>query len=840
MSLNMRKKVLLFTIISFIMLTCLVPLVGRNGGMPGKAGNTSFRLERSSDNNPRSEEGKRSDPYYDVDIHLKEGGMMSTLPPEDNNPVIERLEDGDSISFSTVRPLYDDLPVRPLSDEGKNAIKVRLASLYTGSTTCWMTVRIFDGDEEMAASTFKNDEIRTNPKLIYLDTAIAPDEEYIFHKGRHIKLKINVSIREGTLAGSTTLSYDSMNTDSHLSLYAQHIGGITFDAYKGDDVSRYFHPNPPEEERHLTLWGEMSDVLGDYDIGTIAAEFYDADMTMVDNVTGEVETGEEDAIVSFSVIWKYDPGLPPGEYTAKMIATDNSGNNASGTSNFHMERYGIRLRSEDGGKTGVPGSELSFSLLLRNIGGVNDTVGLTADPDPSECSWNVSLQTPVRLDPGEMKEMGLKVRIPNDVGGGAECRLTVTAVSGGDPSVSVNLSKPLVARVQRSYLFKVEPEPPLQLEVPNGGRATYGLTVVNTGELNDTLRLELSEPPSGWEAGIDGDVWAVAEGNYPRIYLLGLNSGEEKEVSLLVQAPEGPGGNGEAKIELDLISQNDSKLAATVTTLTTTPEEGQLLLKVPVPRKLCAFDEKRSKFETVSFELLVRNGGSAESNIAIGVEPNIPGWEVEHPVTVTVSPLSEEEFNVYMTPGSDTPASLASDGTEFKVTARRGGSGEGEDTVSESIFVEVEQYYSIEMEFTGASEKEITKRAPSTEFRILVKNRGNGPDRILLDNGDASRWTVEFTEEEILLSYGMTRNVTVTITAPDDAADGDEKRVEIFASGHGEERVSLTATVAVRISTWERFDGLITDIDFWVILGLFICVVVVVLRIQFRLKREKG
>ena len=98
---------------------------------------------------------------------------------------------------------------------------------------------------------------------------------------------------------------------------------------------------------------------------------------------------------------------------------------------------------------------------------------------------------------------------------------------------------------------------------------------------------------------------------------------------------------------------------------------------------------------------------------------------------------------------------------------------------------------------------------------------------------------MNFSPGKIELAPDETKKTTVTITAPDEIEDGKTKEIQVEAAGEGDAVEKLTLKVNIEIGFSERFDDLVRDIDFWVIMGLFLAVVLLLVRIRYTLKKKE-
>ena len=546
----------------------------------------------------------RSDEFHNIDFHMKEDLTMDTAAPLNSTPSYTRLYDGDILEFVSSRPLYGDLPVKGVVDEDRNAFKLFLTPVYTGHTASRLTIRIFDGPQEVASSTFADGDFLPNQKMIFYDPTVAPDNLYTFHEGNNIRVRINVTIEEGPVSGSVTVGYDSTNTESHLSLFTHQVRDITHDTYRDGIKTDIFEPNLPDSKRYLDVKGDITDMIGDYDIMDVEIFIYDPETTQIGNVSGAVDAGAEDERTSFTVRWEYEPGHPAGKYTIKVVIIDNNLNRINSTLTFSMSRYGIYLTCDEYERAAMAGSKAVFDITVRNTGGDEDSILLAAQVKPS--SWTLSMEDRVTVSPGSFKTAELSVTIPVDSKEGDACTVEVTASSEGDPGVEGTLPEHVRVTAVTRYMFTAVLHDEKEQEIGNGDTAYYSFTVTNLGDKDDSVIIEVPEPPRDWGTTMTGDIITVENNDtYPTTYLMELPKGEERDATLTVTSPDAPTDNTRAELTIRFTSENESAMSIARSTTTTTPTtiEEILVLQPDTVEATSEYDANHEEFETVRFEI---------------------------------------------------------------------------------------------------------------------------------------------------------------------------------------------------------------------------------------------
>jgi len=827
----MSLSMILLLLLAFM----IVPKMHRGSdeyGLPGPEGED---LQRT-----RGEERRN------VNLFLKDDLTMDTAPPQNGTPTISRLSDGEQLEFRSSRPLYDDLDVEGVTDQGKHGFKLFLRSIPPGNTECSMTVKIYDGLVEVGTSTFITDELRDNQKTIFFIEDVAPDRIYTFGEGNHLGIRINVSIEEGpgpVIDRVVALSYDGTNAESHLSLFTDQMRGITHATYRDELQCDSFEPNLPDDERYLDVKGEVKDAMGDDDIDRIEVYIYDPAMVRIHNESAEILPGDVDDRVSFIMGWDYPAGYAPGHYTCKIIVIDNNHNWINSSRTFEMSRFGLRITSNEYERAGMAGREVTFTITVLNTGGEDDTAELSADASPS--GWTTHIDGSLAVPAGSMRQAELGITVPPDADEGDSCTVTVEAGSQGDGDISESLPASLIIRTVSNFMFSVVLKDDDVINVDNGEDAVYRFVLVNEGDREDSIVITVPEPPADWETTVRGDVSQLnVGGTYPREFLLSLPGNAREELTITLTAPMYPDEDTRAELEIAFTSQNEStmSLTRTIVAVTAPPADERPILTVKPDEVESEYDPVQEEFEAAEFRITIENPGKREWTVDVEVKgkgKNIDDWDLDYsPSFVRILPGAKSVVVVEITPPDDAEADR--DGEEFEFSASvRDGTGSARAPERTTLTVLVEQHFSLILKARGDSEKSIDKQGTSVVFHVEILNSGNGIDDIALRDGDRSDWTVEFAEFRGEFEAGETRTVQVTVTAPDDIEDGELKEIEVTAESLGGAEDGLTLKVNVNVGLREHFDMMIGELYFWVIIGLFAAVMVVLLKVHILYRGEE-
>jgi len=170
-------------------------------------------------------------------------------------------------------------------------------------------------------------------------------------------------------------------------------------------------------------------------------------------------------------------------------------------------------------RSGPPGEELSYTVMVANTGNLDDNYVLTVSDN---AGWGPTVfPTSLALASGTEGEVTLTVTVPENVAGCTRDNITVIATSQADNTVSDNDS--CVAHIQVVRGVEVLLEPENQLGVI-GKNAVITVTVKNIGNIRENFKLENSDD-AGWALKLDNDYLEIPE------Y-------ENRETRLIVSIPD--------------------------------------------------------------------------------------------------------------------------------------------------------------------------------------------------------------------------------------------------------------------------------------------------------------
>jgi hypothetical protein len=271
--------------------------------------------------------------------------------------------------------------------------------------------------------------------------------------------------------------------------------------------------------------------------------------------------------------------------------------------NFLVTR-GVEVSILPSYQSAPPGSTLTYSVVVKNVGDVTDSYTLTATDNAGWLGpWTQEL---IDIPPGENRTKLLNVFIPEIAVPSTEDNIVVRVTSQADNRVSAeNSAIAHVAAFVRAVAVSLAPK--YQENLP-GATVTYTVTVRNEGDVEDNFIL-IANDNENWGTMIS-----------PPSVALPPDSSDNATLSLTI--PENALGNKEATVVVTATSAENTEVSAS--------DNG--IVKISVVRDVevsISPDYQGGTPEmTLIYTVTITNTGNVEDTYNITVSDNA-GWDPE-------------------------------------------------------------------------------------------------------------------------------------------------------------------------------------------------------------------
>ncbi len=301
----------------------------------------------------------------------------------------------------------------------------------------------------------------------------------------------------------------------------------------------------------------------------------------------------------------------------------------------------------------------------------------------------------------------------------------------------------------------------------------YKLTVTNEGNVDDDIRVSLTEPPPGWTAQLVADV-------------LTLETGASTSVLVSVIPPSNATAGEKARFRFTATSIGNSTKVKTVSLSTVVNQIFELGLTAP-------FDHiELLPGEEGEFPLVLQNPGNGPDEYEIIIPRDLEaGWWISVPQEfIEVGYRSQVNVSVFLHAPDPAPAGLS---VHFDLTAR---STKSDMTRSVTLGGTVLQFY--DSQYTIVHRDTEADKGQFIPLPITIDNNGNGPTSYLFDiKAPGPEWkaTLEPARLEIE-GYGWGQ-AYLNLTVPTNAINRTYHFTLAIMSS-GDEVYHFNFTVAVR------------------------------------------
>lgn len=296
--------------------------------------------------------------------------------------------------------------------------------------------------------------------------------------------------------------------------------------------------------------------------------------------------------------------------------------------------------------------------------------------------------------------------------------------------------------------YGVEIIPSFQTQTVSAGEtATYTLSVVNTGDVEDVFTLILHGPYANWGTLSQTSV--------------SLQPGLSQDVILWVEIPpETSNGNYDVYVTATSSGDPSKSFTASTTTEVFNPPEYGVLLSSPQTSM------NTLPGETVVYTITVQNTGDTEDTIDITKSGEYNSWAtLSHNSVFLGAGLSQDITLTVEVP-------LDAEPDDYPINVRGTSRGDSSE-FSEITLTTVVDPYVYEIHLFPDLFGQTARPGESVVYTISVENWGNTQDTVILTKSGAySDWGT-LSDTSVVLSAGGTYDITLTVDVPFDANEGD-------------------------------------------------------------------
>jgi len=429
-------------------------------------------------------------------------------------------------------------------------------------------------------------------------------------------------------------------------------------------------------------------------------------------------------------------------------------------------------------KSGAPGETLTYTVMVTNTGNVEDTYDLWAS-DNADPSWNPTVSpTSLELGAGKDGEAALTVTIPSYAAGGDSTRITVTATSMEDSTVSDNDSciasaSAVVVRGVGVYI-----SPPRRRSGPPGRKLDYTVTVKNEGNVEDTYDLWASDnaDPS-WNPTVSPTS-------------LTLTAGASGETTLTVTIPHNASLGAEDNITVIATSKENIDASDNASCVA----QATALRMVEV--SLSPENQSGPPGETLTYTVTIKNTGNVEDNYALAKSDNA-GWvdNITLSENLLEVPPGENKTTTLTVKIPDNAENCTRDNVTVTATSRV------DNTIKNSASCTAHAVAAPPppppergVQVLISPENQRGKLGETLTFTVTVKNTGEAEDNYDLTVGDNADWGPTLAENLLTIPTGENRTTTVSVTIPSDAIENESTGITVVATSRGDPTKSDSAT----------------------------------------------
>lgn len=437
------------------------------------------------------------------------------------------------------------------------------------------------------------------------------------------------------------------------------------------------------------------------------------------------------------------------------------------------------------------GASVSFTYALTNTGNVEDSFSVTATPPTPAVAPPIAVSVdssrPLsNLAPGASAAVTVTYTVPSGTAQ-ATYSSTITATATGGANPPAPQARNVTIDVTGGAALTLTPGLPSEDPVvpgPGGAEVSFTNTLTNTGNADGPVVIgPVTGVPSGWSASVIGTTCPVS----PTVLAMGASCTFEVRVTVPEGAPGGPVPLGISATAFNT-PPVPNVTATAVNTVTVQIVRGVAL----GPDGL---EDVAGPEQAITFTHTLTNTGNAADSYTLAVTSSDPGWTVSvSPTLVSDLPAgATRTVTVTATPGPGVIGGISSTLTLTATGVGGGPSASVTDTVSLASIADGD--------LAGGGRRNVDPGG-TAGFTLIVHNTGTVPLSYTLGlSNSLPDWTAVAADiPTAVVPPGLTATLTVSVTAPLDAAPGvtNTTTVELLAGdGTGPAFDSVTVVTGI-------------------------------------------
>jgi uncharacterized membrane protein/ribosomal protein S27E len=373
--------------------------------------------------------------------------------------------------------------------------------------------------------------------------------------------------------------------------------------------------------------------------------------------------------------------------------------------------------------------------------------------------------------------------------------IIIKAISRGDDDLYESTDEfdeaTLTVSVTQFYEIKLEAVDIIKTGEP-GDSIDFTITVINRGNARDTVELARRNYNTNW-------IWTLSQKSFSLEAIDDPNEDDQRDIKLSVTIPKDRHGKeGLYNISIFVYSTNTPQGKITqnngeplILTVDVDPVyEVDLVLESPTSTD----DQKALPGKRINYRVTIKNRGNTLDTFTLSFTGTKSGWVDSPENTVSIGPYRSQQINFTVEIPALTDVSDAEDIEAKKYQVRLKATSEGDNEEYEELLLNPTVDSKYEIDLVGDLDLDSQNRGTITvnpnadpeyeSFTLTVYNRGNARDDISLKTKGISDWTVRFKftgTSTLSLDIGRSEVVTVDVSAPSDAENGDYKVITIEA-----------------------------------------------------------